>query len=385
MDDELAVLHSRFDLLQAPASGRRLLRPLVALLRRLLRPVLDRQSAYNGANARLTSELLSEIRALRAELQAAGDAGQERLQTGLDQTREVFELQHNTLTKETRASLHALRGEIATERHRQAALLASVRDQLVGQVERLGHELGDEDGEATPSATAAAGADRSDGGDNSADDAFYAALTRRLRGPEELITERLRVYLPTVREAATTTEAPVVEIGSGRGEWLKLLRVEDIPGRGIDLNPVMVADCVAQGLDVVAAEGLAHLRGLADASCAAVVAFHVIEHMPFADLVELLRQARRVLAPGGVAIFETPNPANLVVGACNFHCDPTHVRPLPSPLARALAEETGFAGVEILELHPDDDQQLPQPASRFEEEVNRLFFGCKDYAVIGRR
>ena len=401
--DDLAVLHRRFDLRQAAPAGRRLLRPLVALLRRLLRPVLqplfERQTEYNGANARLASDLLHEIRSLRDELQAERDAWQQRLQVGLDHTREAFELEHKTLVKEMRCSQHVLRGEMATERHRQARILDSVRDALVLQIERLQRELlgtpGTEDRGPTPAPRPAGDGD--DGpraidpsghvgeGGNGSSDALLAALTRRLRGPEELISERLEVYLPYIREAAAAADSPVVEIGCGRGEWLKLLRGQSIAAHGVDSNPLMVADCVAQGLSVTQAEGLAHLRELADESCAAVVAFHVIEHMPLEHVVELFSQTRRVLAPGGLVMFETPNPANVVVGACNFYCDPTHVRPLPIPLARALAEELGFGGVKILELHPDREHQLPDPETRLEREVNRLFFGSKDYAVIGRR
>ncbi len=417
--DDLAVLHGQYDLRRsAPAVGRWLLRPLVAVLRRVLRPVLqpllERQTSYNGANARLASELLHEVRSLRDELRAERDAWQERLQTGLDHTREAFELEHKTLVKEMRCSQHGLRGELATERHRQGQVLERVRDALIDQIERLAREqrafLGgpgnDDRGDPAPPVPAPAVdgvavdkhrslshlqrdvpslAARFADGRNGSSDALLAALTRRLRGPEELITERLEVYLPYVREAAARAGSPVVEIGCGRGEWLKLLGSQDILARGVDSNPVMVEDCVAQGLSVVESEGLAHLRELPDASCAAVVAFHVIEHMPLEHVVELFSQARRVLAPGGLVIFETPNPANLVVGACNFYCDPTHVRPLPIPLARAFAEELGFSGVKILELHPDREHQLPDPETRLEQEVNRLFFGCKDYAVIGRR
>jgi O-antigen chain-terminating methyltransferase len=38
--------------------------------------------------------------------------------------------------------------------------------------------------------------------------------------------------------------------------------------------------------------------------------------------------------PGGLLILETPNPENLVVGACTFWYDPTHIRPLPPAMMR---------------------------------------------------
>ena len=47
---------------------------------------------------------------------------------------------------------------------------------------------------------------------------------------------------------------------------------------------------------------------------------HLIEHLAVEDLFSLIRETVRVLRSGGVAIFETPNPANLTVGATyEFH------------------------------------------------------------------
>ena len=36
--------------------------------------------------------------------------------------------------------------------------------------------------------------------------------------------------------------------------------------------------------------------------------FHIIEHLPYRTLIALFDETLRVLKPGGVAIFETPNP-----------------------------------------------------------------------------
>ena len=55
----------------------------------------------------------------------------------------------------------------------------------------------------------------------------------------------------------------------------------------------------------------------------------------FEELIQndrLIEHARRVVQPGGVVLFETPNPENLVVGACNFYVDPTHRNPMPPAL-----------------------------------------------------
>jgi O-antigen chain-terminating methyltransferase len=219
------------------------------------------------------------------------------------------------------------------------------------------------------------------------DEAFYVAFEDRFRGTREDIKQRVSIYLPIVRAAgAGVAEAPVLDVGCGRGEWLELLREEQLQARGVDVNPVAVAGCRARGLDVVAADALDHLRALPDASLGAISAIHVIEHMPFAQLVELFDEAHRVLRPAGAAIFETPNPENLVVGACNFYYDPTHERPLPPEPFRYILESHGFERVEIMRLHPDvhgaDLSFLPAELAAV---LAQRLFGPQDYALVGYR
>lgn len=197
----------------------------------------------------------------------------------------------------------------------------------------------------------AAAADTPSEMDAHALDAFYVALEDQFRGSSELITKRCEVYVPVVEAAVKRTRGgALLDIGCGRGEWLRLLQEHGFEAHGIDLNEVMVLECQAAGLDVQQAEAIAHLRGLTDASIAAVTGMHIIEHIPFSSVVALFDEVRRVLKPGGVAIFETPNPENLDVGACSFYMDPTHLHPLPPPLVEYTARAQGFDEVEIRRL-----------------------------------
>lgn len=178
---------------------------------------------------------------------------------------------------------------------------------------------------------------------------------------------------------------PVLDVGCGRGEWLDLLRENHLQASGIDLNRVLLALCQERGLPVMEAEAVAYLRSLPEASLGAVTVFHVIEHLPLPHLLDLLDAALRALKPGGVAIFETPNPNNMFVSSRYFYLDPTHRHPIPPLLGRFLAEARGFARVEILELHPWPEQHHVDTrtggdmAARF----NECFYGPQDYAIIG--
>lgn len=217
-------------------------------------------------------------------------------------------------------------------------------------------------------------------------DAFYMALEDKFRGSPEEIKERLSVYLPKLVDAGIGTPAmPVLDVGCGRGEWLELLRDRQLHARGVDLNRAMIADCRQRGLEVIESDAIKYLGGLPEASVGAVTGFHLIEHLPLEVLFELWDAALQALKPGGVAIFETPNPNNLFVSTRYFYLDPTHRHPIPPQLGQFLAESRGFRRVEILELHPwpethwVDTRTGGEVAARF----NECFYGPQDYAIVG--
>ena len=216
---------------------------------------------------------------------------------------------------------------------------------------------------------------------------LYAAFEDRFRGSRESIVARVREHLPTVQAAgAGTAERPVLDLGCGRGEWLEVLREANLQASGVDTNPVLIEQCRARGLEVEYGDALRHLRTLRDASVGAITAVHLLEHLPFATLIALIDQTVRVLAPGGVAIFETPNAHNLLVGACGFHTDPTHETPLAPDVLRFLAEARGLARVEIRPLPRHAPlPPLPDDAPPALQHLVAYLNSAEDYAVIGYR
>jgi O-antigen chain-terminating methyltransferase len=216
-------------------------------------------------------------------------------------------------------------------------------------------------------------------------DAFYVAFEEQFRGDRDEVVDRLKVYLPLIEEAKVgTPESLILDIGCGRGEWLWLLREAGYTARGIDTNRVMLEECRARELEVIEANVLAYLRTLPDASVGAVTGFHIIEHLPFPVLLKLLNETMRVLKSKGLAIFETPNPQNILVGSNNFYTDPTHFNPLPSLLTKFLLENAGFVQVEVKNLNPYKDS-FKVSGSELAERFNDYFYGPQDYAVIGHK
>ncbi|TRU68696.1 MAG: methyltransferase domain-containing protein [Microcystis viridis Mv_BB_P_19951000_S69] len=217
-------------------------------------------------------------------------------------------------------------------------------------------------------------------------DAFYFAFEERFRGSREEINQRLEVYLPRLREAQIAPgDSLILDLGCGRGEWLELLRDNGYRARGIDLNRVVIEQCQSRGLDVLEGDVIAYLQSMPDDSVAVITGFHIIEHLPFEILVKLLNEAFRVLRQRGLVIFETPNPANVLVGSCNFYFDPTHRNPLPSLMTQFLVQYCGFAQVEILNLNPSDGFKADEgnELDELSKQFNQYFYGPMDYAVIG--
>jgi len=218
-------------------------------------------------------------------------------------------------------------------------------------------------------------------------DAYYRRFEDHFRGSPEQIRERLSFYLPILDAAghAGIAHAPArfVDIGSGRGEMIGLLREHGIDAYGVDNSESMVAQCRDQGLAVVHADAIEHLASLDPASLAGITSIHVIEHLPFRTLMTLFQQAFRVLRPGGVAIFETPNPENLIVGACNFYYDPTHMRPLPPEPTRFLLESCGFERVSIERLHSGGTlAQVDAAVDPVAKLYSAIMLVPQDYALI---
>ncbi len=221
--------------------------------------------------------------------------------------------------------------------------------------------------------------------DDHALDAFYVAFENRFRGSTAVIGKRSERYLPIFRRTeAVAAGGTVLDIGCGRGEWLSLLERHNIQTRGIDLNVSMVAEARALGHDVVEGDVISYLRTLPEESLAAITGFHIVEHLSFKDLITLFDEAQRVLVSGGIVLFETPNPENLVVGACTFHYDPTHQKPLPPDFLRFIAEARGYGESRI--IRADSDCDLTQPESGFSPaEINDWFRQPADYALYAQK
>jgi O-antigen chain-terminating methyltransferase len=221
-------------------------------------------------------------------------------------------------------------------------------------------------------------------------DPAYARLEAALRGDERTIRERQRAYLDLFAGA----DGPILDLGSGRGEFLGLLRDAQRGARGVDLSPDNVRQCREQGLDVVEGDALEYLTSLDDGSLGGIFSAQFIEHVGPEYLLALLRACFAKLRPGARIVLETIN-VDALATLPTFYADLSHARPIPPVTATLLLEACGFGRVEIryASAFPPEARLVSSGdqsplAARFDAAVaklNQTLWGARDYAVIGTR
>lgn len=154
-----------------------------------------------------------------------------------------------------------------------------------------------------------------------------------------------RYYAALVRRYAPPDGGKLLEMGCGLGHLLGLLE-DDFACVGIDIADYSIEQLHA---NAPKAEGFVmdadDLSRFGDGEFGVVVALHLVEHL--ADPPGTIAQVNRILRPGGLFLFATPNPGyNLrrfkdprtdAIGK-----DPTHINVQPPEQWRAWCEANGF-------------------------------------------
>lgn len=321
--------------------------------------------------------LASHADALRQEVERTSarlEAGERQREAAATEILRLVAKQDEKLR--TEAAVHAAAlGAVQERLAEDAAGLEAVRAagrELGGAVARVGAELKvllDERGPDRPEWFAK----------------FYLAFEDRFRGSREEVLRKLRAaYLPEVTRAlAQSGVRGWRDLGCGRGEWLEVLAGAGAEAVGVDSSPEMVAHCAGRGLAVEHGDALERLAAVPTGTLAGVSAFHLVEHLPYRKMLALVDAAFAALAPGGCLVFETPNPQNVSVGACNFYMDVTHQKPIPPMTAEFIATHAGFREVRVLRLSPfarhAERDSLPTVTDR---EYCEMFYGPQDYAIV---
>lgn len=142
-------------------------------------------------------------------------------------------------------------------------------------------------------------------------------------------------------------QAPVLEVGCGRGEYLTLLREAGMAASGIEYSPSNLKACRAAGLPVSRHFLARPDSRLAGAPFAAFACFNFMEHWP-APLATL-KAIGNNLRPDGIGFVEVPNFDMILAKALYSEFISDHLSYFTADTLRFTLHLAGF---EVLDCQP---------------------------------
>jgi O-antigen chain-terminating methyltransferase len=212
------------------------------------------------------------------------------------------------------------------------------------------------------------------------DSQLYRSFEDHFRGPETLITARLKQYENFfIFIASAHPGGSIFDAGCGRGEWIQLMRKYGFACIGVDENPYMSNN---SDQPIRIGNALEEIKHLPEKSQSIISAFHLVEHLETELIISFIKDAFKALRPGGILIMEMPNIENIAVSSSSFWEDPSHIRPIPVSLLAFLSQEQGFYRYKILRLQEEKDlHRLSRKIT-----LSDVFFGVSpDVAVVAQK
>ena len=190
----------------------------------------------------------------------------------------------------------------------------------------------------------------------------------------------------------------VLDIGCGRGDFLRVLTSSCINALGIDMSSQMVNYCKSQGLNVIQSEAEDYLKNIENNSLDGIFIGHVIEHLPPTKIVKLINLCYEKLGVGGCIVVETLNPQSLSIFSSSLYVNMTQLRPVHHSTLEFLLENAGFVNTELEFLNPvsseaklkqmdlnikisDELKQLYRIINENFSKLNNDVYGYQDYML----
>ena len=133
----------------------------------------------------------------------------------------------------------------------------------------------------------------------------------------------------------------VLDLGCGPGIFLELLKEAGIDAVGADRNEAIVEKARQKGLCVIHSDLFDYLRGTEE-DFDGILCSHVLEHLPFREVVDLIERIDLRLLPGGTVVFVLPNPGSIRLHLFGFWRDPEHVRFYTGNLIGSVCQHYGL-------------------------------------------
>jgi len=153
------------------------------------------------------------------------------------------------------------------------------------------------------------------------------------------------VYRRDIRPLLPSPAAgPVVDLGCGRGELVRLLETDGFDAEGIDISPEQAALAHAAGVPRVRQGDFRTILAAQPAHYVAITATDLLEHLTKPEVLQTFDDAAAALAPGGVFVGRVPNAISPLGGHIR-NGDFTHQTSFTARSIRQLAAAAGFDSV----------------------------------------
>jgi SAM-dependent methyltransferase len=175
----------------------------------------------------------------------------------------------------------------------------------------------------------------------------------------------------------------VVDLGCGDGDFVMLLREQSIDAIGVDADDKVAAALQAQGIPFVHQNVFDYLASAPSASVDGIFCAHLVEHLPYTQVLALAQQAYRILRPGGRIVLATPDVRSLYAHLETFYLHFGHVSFYHPRLLCFLFEHAGFSDAQF-GANPNTASPLLLPVQSLANQPSPTAPG-KDTALLYRR
>ncbi len=149
------------------------------------------------------------------------------------------------------------------------------------------------------------------------DDAFL----RYIRATPDVQRRIKDIYVPFFQGC----RGQVVDLACGHGDFVQMLGEHGIEAVGVDSDPACCTEARERGIPVVCSDVFDYLRQIEPGSLGGVFSAHLVEHLPYEQVMELVRLSFEALHPGGIIVLVTPNVRALYPHLESFYMHFGHV------------------------------------------------------------